>query len=76
MQSKRCFNLYRLFCGTLGAIMEYTKTTNELGNEIITLVLEDKTLSIPADTANSDYQRYLAWLENPEAEQSTPNLPN
>ncbi len=52
--------------------MEYTKTTNELGNEIITLVLEDKTLSIPADTANSDYQRYLAWLENPEAEQSTP----
>lgn len=56
--------------------MEYTKTTNELGNEIITLVLEDKTLSIPADTANSDYQRYLAWLENPKAEQSTPNLPN
>ena len=27
---------------------------------------------IPADLANSDYQRYLAWLENPEAEQSTP----
>ncbi len=25
---------------------------------------------IPADPANSDYQRYL----NPEAEQSTPNL--
>ena len=30
--------------------------------------------SIPLDPANSDYQRYLAWLENPEAEQSTPNL--
>ncbi len=29
---------------------------------------------IPLDPANSDYQRYLAWLENPEAEQSTPNL--
>ena len=29
---------------------------------------------IPCDQANSDYQRYLAWLENPEAEQSTPNL--
>jgi hypothetical protein len=28
--------------------------------------------SIPLDPANSDYQRYLAWLENPEAEQSTP----
>jgi hypothetical protein len=26
---------------------------------------------IPADPSNSDYQRYL----NPEAEQSTPNLP-
>jgi hypothetical protein len=26
---------------------------------------------IPKDEANSDYQRYL----NPEAEQSTPNLP-
>jgi hypothetical protein len=28
-------------------------------------------LLIPKDPANSDYQRYL----NPEAEQSTPNLP-
>jgi hypothetical protein len=27
---------------------------------------------IPADPANADYQRYLAWVENPEAEQSTP----
>jgi hypothetical protein len=26
---------------------------------------------IPMDEANSDYQRYLHWLENPEAEQST-----
>jgi hypothetical protein len=24
---------------------------------------------IPLDPANSDYQRYLAWLENPEAEE-------
>jgi hypothetical protein len=23
---------------------------------------------IPLDPANSDYQRYLAWLENPETE--------
>lgn len=28
--------------------------------------------SIPKDPANADYQRYLRWLENPEAEQSTP----
>jgi hypothetical protein len=27
---------------------------------------------IPLDSANSDYQRYLRWLENPEAAQSTP----
>jgi hypothetical protein len=33
---------------------------------------EDGSFSfIPKDEANSDYQRYL----NPEAEQSTPNLP-
>ena len=29
---------------------------------------------VPNNPANSDYQRYLAWLENPEAEQSTPSV--
>jgi hypothetical protein len=29
-------------------------------------------VSFMPDPNNSDYQRYLAWLENPEAEQSTP----
>jgi hypothetical protein len=24
---------------------------------------------IPTDEANSDYQRYLRWLENPDAEE-------
>jgi predicted O-methyltransferase YrrM len=24
---------------------------------------------IPIDPANSDYQRYLRWLENPDAEE-------
>jgi hypothetical protein len=32
---------------------------------------DGKEWFIPTDPANSDYQRYL----NPEAEQSTPNLP-
>jgi hypothetical protein len=32
---------------------------------------DGKEWFIPKDEANSDYQRYL----NPEAEQSTPNLP-
>lgn len=25
---------------------------------------------IPTDPANSDYQRYLRWLENPDAEEN------
>jgi hypothetical protein len=29
---------------------------------------------VPTDPANSDYQRYLKWLENPEAENITPTL--
>jgi hypothetical protein len=29
---------------------------------------------IPNDPANSDYQRYLAWLENPDAELTPPTL--
>lgn len=26
--------------------------------------------SIPTDPANSDYQRYLRWVENPDADES------
>ena len=37
---------------------------------------DGKEWFIPLDPANSDYQRYLAWLENPEAEQSTPSVTN
>ena len=34
---------------------------------------EDGSISfIPSDLSNSDYQEYLAWIENPQAEQSTP----
>ena len=39
----------------------------------IEMILDDGTVwAVPTDPANSDYQRYLRWLENPEAEQSTP----
>ena len=44
------------------------------GETIIKATDGNTVLLIPKDEANSDYQRYLAWLENPEAEQSTPNL--
>ena len=46
----------------------YTEVSNE-ANEVIAVNRSDGWW-IPADEANSDYQRYL----NPEAEQSTPNL--
>jgi hypothetical protein len=42
-----------------------------MGEEVITYEKDGVVYSIPKDPANSDYQRYL----NPEAEQSTPNLP-
>ncbi len=45
-------------------------------NEIVAIKKQngDISLYIPVDESNSDYQRYLRWLENPEAEQSTPGV--
>ena len=45
-------------------------------NEIVAIKKQngDITLYIPVDESNSDYQRYLRWLENPEAEQFTPGV--
>ena len=31
---------------------------------------DGKIFWIPKDEANSDYQRYLRWLENPEADEA------
>jgi hypothetical protein len=31
--------------------------------------VDGKVYWIPKDPANSDYQRYLRWLENPDAEE-------
>jgi hypothetical protein len=44
---------------------------NEKVTEYILATFDDSEIkiSIPTDPANSDYQRYLRWLENPEAEQ-------
>ncbi len=47
-------------------------------NDILMSVLRTdengKVWSIPTDPANSDYQRYLKWLKNPEAEETTLTL--
>jgi hypothetical protein len=56
--------------------MKYTYEVKNIGSvndpEIIYRV-EDGAW-IPTDPANSDYQRYLAWLEDPEAENNPPIL--
>jgi hypothetical protein len=44
-------------------------------NTIIKRTDENDVVSwIPTDPANSDYQAYLKWLENPNAEITTPTL--
>jgi hypothetical protein len=35
-----------------------------------TIVLRSDGAYIPKDEANSDYQRYLRWLENPDADEN------
>jgi hypothetical protein len=59
-------------------IYEIQKTTLPNSNEI-TFILGTKddgvVLVIPCDEGNSDYQTYLAWLENPQGQQSTPEVP-
>jgi hypothetical protein len=53
----------------------YETFETAFGDTQIRRIDEDGKVSIiPTDPANSDYQRYLAWLENPEAEQSTPSV--
>ena len=49
---------------------KYTEKQSALGWDYIERDNGDGTLStIPLDLANSDYQRYLRWLENPDAEE-------
>jgi len=58
-------------------MINYEVIQNEHGQELIHGTdSTGKELWIPCDPANSDYQRYLRWLENPEAEQSTPIVIN
>ena len=49
--------------------MEYTYelVEPEFGDK---LVKRNDGAFIPLDPANSDYQRYLRWLENPDADEA------
>jgi hypothetical protein len=49
----------------------YEEVTDDFGGVIIKRTNADNSVTwIPADPANSDYQRYLRWLENPDAEEN------
>ncbi len=51
--------------------MIYEVCEDALGDKYIKGTLKDgKELFIPFDEGNSDYQRYLRWLENPDAEEN------
>lgn len=51
----------------------YVETATWDNQKMIEMTDENGVISwVPCDPANSDYQRYLKWLENPEAEE-TPN---
>ena len=49
----------------------YEVTQGEFGNTIIIATYEDgRVLSFTDEPANSDYQAYLRWLENPDEQQA------
>jgi hypothetical protein len=50
--------------------MKYELKADEFGNEYVEWDDNGITRFIPVNEANSDYQRYLRWLENPDAEEN------
>ena len=53
----------------------YELKTNIFGQDYLEMTTPDGVMSlVPIDPANSDYQAYLRWLENPDAEITPPTL--
>ena len=50
--------------------MIYELSTTEFGKTIKKTDVNGVIWWIPTDPANSDYQRYLRWLENPDADEA------
>jgi len=50
--------------------MEYELIESENQKFVKKTDSDGKTFWIPCDESNSDYQRYLRWLENPDAEEN------
>ena len=54
----------------------YQKITTSIGTEIIIRNDDDgNAWSFPTDPANSDYQRYLRWLDNPNEVEHLTEIP-
>ena len=50
---------------------KYTIPLDSEGNPSTQVILRTADNAfIPIDSSNSDYQRYLRWLEDPEADES------
>jgi hypothetical protein len=53
---------------------EVINVTNSITGNVTQVIMRSDGALIPEDPANSDYQAYLAWLENPNAEITPPVL--
>jgi hypothetical protein len=52
----------------------YELVENPMGSFIRKFNANGGESHIPIDSENTDYQRYLRWVENPEAEEFAPRL--
>jgi hypothetical protein len=55
-------------------MIAYKEVISEFGTVTIVAETDGYISYIPIDPANSDYQAYLAWLEDPNAETTPPIL--